>query len=197
MSPQGKSNDEYLTKPPADLGDAFWLKKGTFKSSPIGHTVCFTCHTADTGILPVPETCSACHHLKPPQPPSDYDPVLSEKMISDDKVMTDAWKIRHSAGKFQHEFFGHVDLSCSTCHNVSTINTADPSTIKVPIASCATCHVTPTSDDGGALNYEMDKRKENASFQCVKCHITFGKLAVPNSHVEAIKTAAAPAPTAK
>lgn len=197
MAPQRKSDDEYLTKPPANIGDAFWLKKGTFKSSPIGHTVCFTCHSADTGILPAPETCSACHHLKPPHPVPDFDAKLAATMITDDKVMTDAWSIRHSAGAFRHEFFAHVDLSCSTCHNVLTMNTADPLTIKVSISSCATCHVTPTSDDGGALNYEIDQRKSNAAFQCVKCHITFGKLAVPKSHAEAIEAAAAPAATAK
>jgi hypothetical protein len=28
--PQGDSNEEYLTKTPKNLGDAFWLKKGTF-----------------------------------------------------------------------------------------------------------------------------------------------------------------------
>jgi len=108
MAPQGKSDDEYLTKPPAKIGDAFWLKKGTFKTSPIGHTVCFTCHSADTGILPAPETCGACHKLKPPQPQSDFDPKLAATMITDDKVMLDAWKIRHSAGAFRHEHFaGH------------------------------------------------------------------------------------------
>jgi nitrate/TMAO reductase-like tetraheme cytochrome c subunit len=198
MAPQGNSNDEYPIKPPANLGDAFWLKKGTFKSSPIGHTVCFTCHSADTGILPASETCSACHRLKPPQSPADFDSQLAAKMIPDDKVMRDAWRIRHSAGAFRHEFFAHGDLSCSTCHNVSTMNTADPLTIKVPITACATCHVTPTSDDGGALNYEIDRRKENRSFQCVKCHITFGKLMVPRSHIAAIAAAAAsPAATAK
>jgi hypothetical protein len=195
MAPQGKSDDEFLTKPPANIGDAFWLKKGTFKTSPIGHTTCFTCHSADTGILPAPETCGACHKLKP-QPPSDFDAKLAA-MTTDDKVMTDAWRIRHSAGAFRHEHFAHVDLSCSTCHNVKSMNTADPLTIKIPIASCATCHATPTSDDGGALNYEMDKRKENAAFQCVKCHITFGRLAVPKSHADAIAAAATPSPTVK
>ena len=47
-----------------------------------------------------------------------------------DKIMLDAWRLRESAGKFQHEFFGHVDSSCSTCHNVLTMNTADPLTRK-------------------------------------------------------------------
>jgi len=196
MAPQGNSDDEYLIKPTANLGAAFWLKKGTFKSSPIGHATCFTCHSADTGMLPAPETCSACHRLKTEQPPADFDAQFAAKMITNDKVMTDSWRTRHSAGTFRHEFFAHVDLSCSTCHNVSTINTADKSTTKVTINSCATCHATPTSDDGGALNYEMDKRKESAAFQCVKCHLTYGKQAVPNSHIDAIKAAAA-TPAAK
>ena len=190
MKPQDKSDDEYLTKPPATLGDAFWLKKGTFKSAPIGHSTCFTCHSADAGMLPAPQTCSACHQLMPPQPVADFDAKLAATMVAGDKVMTDAWRRRESAGAYRHEFFAHAELSCSTCHNVLTINTADPATKKVNIASCATCHATPTSDDGGALNYEMDKRKENAAFQCVKCHIAFGKMPVPESHIKAIATAA-------
>jgi hypothetical protein len=30
--PQGKSDDEYFTRPPKELGGQFWLKKGTFKT---------------------------------------------------------------------------------------------------------------------------------------------------------------------
>src|SRR5207253_7652509 len=45
--PQGNSSDEYVTKPPQNLGDAFWLKKGTFKTVPMTHATCFTCHSAD------------------------------------------------------------------------------------------------------------------------------------------------------
>src|SRR6185436_13018390 len=32
--PQGDSADEYVTKPPKNLGDDFWLKKGSFKTIP-------------------------------------------------------------------------------------------------------------------------------------------------------------------
>ena len=53
--PQGKSSEEYLVKPPKDSGDNFWLKKGTFKTIPTSHTVCFTCHNADSGIAPEPK----------------------------------------------------------------------------------------------------------------------------------------------
>ena len=197
MKPQDKSDDEFLTKPPATIGDAFWLKKGTFKTAPIGHTNCFTCHSTDTGILPAPQTCAACHQLKPPQPAADFDAKLAAIMIIGDKVMTDAWRLRTSAGAYRHEFFAHAELSCSTCHNVLTIKTADPLTRKVNISSCATCHATPTSDDGGALNYEMDKRKESAAFQCVKCHITFGKLPVPESHIRALASGTVVKPVVK
>ncbi|MFM9904319.1 MAG: cytochrome c3 family protein [Pyrinomonadaceae bacterium] len=197
MNPQDKSDDEFQTKPPATIGDAFWLKKGTFKTAPIGHTNCFTCHSADTGILPTPQTCSGCHQLKPPKLAADFDSKLAATMIIGNKVMTDAWRRRESAGAYRHEFFAHAELSCATCHNVMTLKTAEPLTQKVNISSCATCHATPTPDDGGALNYEMDKRKENPSFQCVKCHITFGKLPVPESHARALASAAVVKPAAK
>jgi hypothetical protein len=73
------------------------------------------------------------------------------------------------------------------------MNTADPLTTKVSVTACATCHVTATSDDGGAMNFEFDKRKSDPAFQCVKCHITYGKMPVPKSHADAI-AAAAPSP---
>ena len=187
--PIGKSKDEYLTPPPAKLGDGFWLKKGTFKTAPIGHTTCFTCHSTDTGILPAPQTCSACHTLKPPMHPVDYDAKLAVTMAIPDKVTRDTWARRESAGTFPHEHFAHGDLSCSTCHNVLTMKTEVPATRRVSIAACATCHATPTSDDGGVLNYEMDQRKKSAVFHCAKCHVTYGKLPVPDSHVKAIAAA--------
>lgn len=189
MAPQGNSPDEFITKPPANIGDGFWLKKGTFKTAPIGHTVCFTCHSTDSGILPTPETCGACHQLKPAQPPADFDPKLAAAIGFDDKVMMDSWRRRDSAGAFGHEFAAHVDLECATCHNVVKMNTADPLTKKVSVSACATCHATATVDEGGALTYEADKRKKDATFQCVKCHIVFGKQPIPQSHIDAIKAA--------
>jgi hypothetical protein len=189
MTPQGKSDDEYLTKPPPKLGDGFWLKKGTFKTAPIGHETCFTCHSADTGILPAPNNCAACHQLKSSSSPADQDARLAVAMGIKDRVTLDAWRSRHSTGTFRHEWFSHAELSCATCHNVAAINTTDALTKKVSIASCATCHATATSDDGGALNFEIDSRQKNAAFQCVKCHVTFGKMPVPASHTKALATA--------
>lgn len=189
LTPQGKSDDEYITKPPAKLGDAYWLKKGTFKTAPIGHTACFTCHSEDTGILPSPQTCNACHQLKSPLPTADFDSKLAANMGIEDRISLDAWKRRDSSGTFRHEFFAHDELSCSTCHNVLTMSTTDAATKRVRLTSCATCHATATSDDGGALNFEVDSRKADVSFQCVKCHVTFGKFAIPSSHFDAIKAA--------
>jgi Cytochrome c7 and related cytochrome c/Class III cytochrome C family len=190
MAPQDKSDEEFLTKPPPKWGDAFWLKKGTFKSTPIGHTTCFTCHSADTGILPTGDKCASCHTLKPPQPPSDFDAALAKTMGINDKVMLDRWRNRHSAGAFRHEWFSHAELACATCHNVATMNTAVPLTLRVSISACAACHATATSDEGGALNYEIDSRTKSPKFQCAKCHVAFGKMAIPDSHTKALAAAA-------
>ncbi len=62
--PQDKSDDEFVTKPPKDIGDAFWLKKGTFKTRPLTHAGCFTCHNQESELAPLPPNCDACH--KPP-----------------------------------------------------------------------------------------------------------------------------------
>lgn len=187
--PQGDSKEEFVTPPPPKLGDGFWLKKGSFKTAPVGHTTCFTCHNADMGILPAPSSCAACHQLKPAQPVPDFDPKVASAMSISDKIMLAAWRRRESSGKFQHNFFGHTDSSCSTCHNVLTMNTADPLTQKVNISSCAMCHATPSTGDGGALNDEVDKRTADGKFQCVKCHITFGTMPIPKTHTDAIAAA--------
>lgn len=189
LTPQGESDDEYATQPPKNLGEGFWLKKGTFKTAPIGHTVCFTCHVTDSGLSPEPDSCSTCHRQKRVIPFVDFDPKLAASIGIPDKITLASWRRRDSSGKFRHEWFSHAELSCSTCHNVTAMDTTDPATKRVSIEACAMCHVTATSDDGGALNSEVDSRKENAGFQCVKCHVIFGKLPIPKSHSDAISSA--------
>ena len=74
------------------------------------------------------------------------------------------------------------------------MNTVDFRTLKVPVKSCGGaegCHVTATADEGGILNYEIDQRKTNQNFVCVKCHIVFGAKATPESHADAILKAGA------
>jgi hypothetical protein len=188
--PQGSSEDEYLTKPPAKLGDAFWLKKGTFKTVPTGHTTCFTCHSTDTGILPAPTDCATCHKLAAPVAKTDFDARIAAPMSVTDKITLMAWRKRDSSAVFRHEFSSHVDLDCTSCHNVAAMNTTDALTKKVPVTSCNMCHITATADDGGILNFEVDARKKDAKFQCVKCHLAYGKLPVPESHIKAIAAAA-------
>jgi hypothetical protein len=191
--PQGKSSEEYLVKPPKDIGDNFWLKKGTFKTIPSSHTICFTCHNADSGIAPEPKNCETCHQLTgAAQLPVDFDPKLATGMGAD-TLMLARWSKRHSAGAFRHEGGMHPDLSCLDCHNAatSTFSTVDPNTLKVAVRSCGGadgCHITNTLDEGGALNFEIDSRKKNPNFVCTKCHVTFGKAPVPANHAQAIPT---------
>jgi hypothetical protein len=187
--PQGNGDDEYVTKPPAKLGDAFWLKKGTFKTTPIGHATCFTCHSTDTGIVPAPTDCATCHKLAAPLAKTDFDAKVAAPMKIEDRIMMLAWRKRDSSATFRHEFSSHADLDCASCHNVTAMNTLDPLTKKVPVTSCNMCHITATTDDGGELNYEVDARQKDAKFACVKCHIAYGRSAVPESHIKAIQAA--------
>ena len=190
---QGKSSEEYLVKPPKDIGDNFWLKKGTFKTIPNSHTICFTCHNADSGIPPEPKNCETCHKLGRPQPlKTDFDARLAPTMGAD-VLMLARWSRRQSAGAFRHEGGMHPDLNCMDCHNVATssFSTVDPKTMKVVVKSCGGadgCHITPTLDDGGALNFEIDARKKNPNFVCTKCHVTFGKQPLPENHAQAVPT---------
>jgi hypothetical protein len=128
---------------------------------------------------------------------ADFDPKLAADMGIKDRMMLSRWSRRISAGAFRHEGGEHPDLSCVSCHNVTSFNTIEPLTMKVPVRSCGGpegCHITPTTDDGGILNFEIDEKKKNAAFVCTKCHITFGKETLPANHPAAIPT---PAPKAK
>lgn len=198
--PQGNSSEEFVTKPPKTIGDAFWLKKGTFKTAPTSHTICFTCHSADSGIAPAPTDCNACHKLAAPSPSKvDFDAALAKTMGITDPTILGKWGRRTSAGAFRHEGGEHPDLSCTGCHNVAGANfsTLDKKTRKVPVRSCGGpdgCHITATADDGGALTFEIDARKKDPVFVCTKCHVTFGKESIPPDHPQAIPT---PKPKAK
>ena len=191
--PQGDSSEEYLTTPPKNLNDAFWLKKGTFKTIPNSHTACFTCHNPDSGIPPESKDCNGCHKLRvtEPKPPVDFDSALPGVMGITDRTVVHAWSRRTSAGAFRHEGGSHPDVSCTDCHNVPAMNTLLPNTLKVAIRSCGGtegCHATATTDEGGALNFEIDERKKDPKFVCTKCHVTFGRNALPEDHLKALPT---------
>jgi hypothetical protein len=110
-------------------------------------------------------------------------------MKIEDKIMLTAWRKRDSSATFRHEFSSHAELDCTTCHNAAAINTTDPLTKKVPVTSCNMCHITATTDDGGILNFEVESKQKDAKFQCVKCHLAFGRSAIPESHIKAITAA--------
>jgi len=192
--PQGTSSEEFVTKPPKNIGDAFWLKKGTFKTIPNSHTICFTCHNTDSGIAPEPKNCELCHKLTAPmQMKVDFDLKLAATMGITDKLMLARWSRRVSSGAFRHEGGEHPDLSCLNCHNVAmtSFSTLDQKTQKVPVRSCGGadgCHITSTTGEGGALNFEIDSRKKDLNF------VAFGKDQIPENHPEAVPT---PKPKAK
>jgi hypothetical protein len=192
FAPQSDSESEYATTPPKELGDNFWLKKGSFKTSPNSHASCFTCHNVEAELPPAPSDCKACHKLAAHTSlKADFDPAIVKTMMVVAKPVLVAWPRRISSGTYRHEGGEHPNLSCLKCHDAATMNTTDRKTFSVPIRTCGGaegCHITATTDDGGILNYEIDQKKAKASFVCTKCHITFGKQTLPESHVKAIQT---------
>lgn len=200
--PQGDSDDEFVTKPPKGLpDDAFWLKKGTFKTSP-GHSTCFSCHNADAGIAPAQTDCNACHKLLAPperldiaRAHDDYDPALAASMGVADKYTLERWS-RRGVSRFRHEWLPHQGLACTACHEVGKMNTLDRSTLRVSVKSCGGggtgCHVEQTNE--GILNELVAKKRADPSFVCAKCHTLNGAKALPESHVQALP---APVPAAK
>jgi hypothetical protein len=198
FQPQGDSDDEFVTKPPKDLAeDAFWLKKGTFKTAPRDHATCFTCHSADGGMEPMPNNCAACHKLLQPSERlsltaarEDFDPKLAARMGVTDRATLRRWAAR-GAARFRHEWPPH-DLACADCHKPAQMNAAEPRARRVPVLSCGGggtgCHVEPTND--GILNTVVAKKKENPAFVCTKCHVLNGRLPLPESHAAAVAPAA-------
>lgn len=199
LNPQGDGSDEYTIKAPADLGDGFWLKKGTFKTSPSGHTACFSCHAVDSGMKPEPSECATCHRLQTRQAGRvDYDPAAAATTAVTDQATRRIWRERNASATFRHEGGLHTEVACVKCHNVSSLDTTDPMSARVGVVSCggdAGCHITGSVDEGGALNFEVLQRASDASFRCTKCHVAFASEPVPASHSSALpgaKTGASP-----
>jgi c(7)-type cytochrome triheme protein len=169
------------------------LKKGTFKTRPLTHATCFTCHNPESELPPLPANCDTCHKTAVDEKKTaDFDEKLAGKIGVTDWWTLTAWRNRTSAGAFRHET--HPDLKCAQCHNVTAMNTTRDETQKVPVKSCGGaegCHVTATLDEGGVLNYEIDQRNKSATFVCTKCHIAFGNRPIPASHVNATQKSAA------
>ena len=186
--PQSKSADEFVTKPPKGLPEeAFWLKKGTFKTTPTTHSACSSCHNVDAGIPPAPSDCAACHKFPSTTTPQlrDFDPKLASTMGINDWLLIRQWA-RRSAGRYRHEFDVHNELGCATCHNPPEMHTLEEKTL-VSVKSCGGsggCHIETTTE--GILNYEIEQKRKSSDFQCVKCHIILGKNPVPQNHLEAI-----------
>lgn len=167
--------------------------KGTFRTRPVTHASCFTCHNQESELAPLPQNCDVCHKLPASEKrPADF---AGKSAITEAK---DWWTLnaarnRISAGAFRHE--PHTDLKCAQCHNVAAMNTTNDDTKRIPVKSCGggeSCHVTATLDDGGILNYEIDQRNKSATFVCTKCHLVYGREVVPVNHASAIRSAGRP-----
>jgi len=143
-----------------------------FKTMPLGHQTCFTCHYA--GIKPLSSDCAGCHQLTKAYQPSEA--------------------IHRYSIKFDHSEKDHAGKDCMACH-VRIAQNSDAAAMKdpdVPILSCAPCHGSPFNGaKKGAGNYfeaaisnEITERQKDKTMQCTYCHSTaVGRYPVPASHL--------------
>ena len=191
--PQGDSDDAEMPGRPRDVDAKVWPKKGTFMTTPTGHASCFNCHWQEGGARPRSSDCAACHTLQT-QPltagerkiPADTDRGVASKLA--DERVREKWLRRESA-RFRHEEEKHESIGCTGCHlNITSISTLDASTLEVPILTCggtgSSCHIKPRPK--AILNVEVDKKRADASFQCVKCHVNYGREPIPKSHSDPV-----------
>ncbi len=196
--PLGDSKDEYALKPPGELPtnelrvEAYWLKKGTLKSTPTSHASCFNCHWQDGGERPLASDCAGCHKPKPPPArpaatpaPSDTDKAHpSVKAVTDSEVLA-LFSARRVA-RYRHEVSAHEGVGCTACHiAITSSGGPNTNTMYVPIQTCASskCHGSTRSPNNIILReIEQRKKPDGAGYQCAMCHVNYGSLPTPKSH---------------
>jgi hypothetical protein len=201
--PAGDPPEEYVTKPPAELKsnalglEAFWLKRGMFKTTPRGHESCFRCHWQEGGEAPRSSDCAGCHKLLPAVVGARYtdEPAKTDADTSNPsaKGITDAdvlahWSVRRVAA-FRHEKADHIKVGCTACHiSITSADRLTAETEFVPIKTCASssCHGS-TNKSAGAKKIifdEIEQRKKDAAYACAKCHLNLGREPTPKSHTD-------------
>lgn len=201
--PAGDAPEEYVTKPTVELKsnalglEAFWLKRGMFKTSPRGHDSCFRCHWQEGGEAPRSNDCAGCHKLlsaphdaKPTDASAKTDADISNPSV---KNITDAdvlahWVVRRAA-TFRHEKADHVKGGCTSCHiYITASDRLTPDTVFVPIKTCASssCHGNTNKSSGSKkiIFDEVEQRKKDPAYACAKCHINLGREPTPKSHTD-------------
>lgn len=140
--------------------DGFVPDNLTYKSEPVSHGSCFSCHWKSEP--PVNDNCAGCHKLA----------IRSLAGIDFSKRIS---------VKFRHGREQHI-AECTTCHiNItgsSLINGLKPD---VPISSCTECHNKAGQRED--LNKELLAIDKNPAFVCVYCHTSdIGRLDPPSGH---------------
>lgn len=202
--PAGDPPEEYVTKPTADLPsnalglEAFWLKRGMFKTTPHGHDSCFRCHWQDGGESPRSNDCAGCHKLSTTPVAAKLTTAAPTKTDADAsnpsaKGITDADVLAHwyerRVATFRHEKADHIKVGCTACHiSITSADRLTAETDFVPIKTCASssCHGS-TNKSAGAKKIifdEVEQKKKDAAYACAKCHMNLGKEPTPKSHTD-------------
>jgi hypothetical protein len=181
----------YAAIPVGGGENAYKPVEGTFRTSPSGHDVCFKCHWQDE--KPRKDDCAGCH-LTPEAVAKKPRNQLSANAMEWFQNWPREWPKRLSL-KFNHESKDH-DEECTTCHDLTKIETLNIVKAEVPIATCAksNCHFSATSRP--SINKEMFEEDDDIAegrnnsplsklgqHTCTGCHTNvIGGTPPPCSH---------------
>ncbi|MFN0280288.1 MAG: hypothetical protein ACKVRN_17055 [Pyrinomonadaceae bacterium] len=152
------------------VADNFKPTADDFKTVPMNHASCFTCHYQR--IKPISTDCNGCH-------------IFADKRYKPSVVF------ERSSLKFGHEDVGKTvqvgervhAKDCMVCH-LQTAASSDLQILKnkkepeVPFSTCSSCHAD-------IIKEEFGKREKDKAFQCNYCHTpVIGRYVKPESHRE-------------
>lgn len=180
---------EFFTAPPRAL-EGFWLKRGTFQTSPEDHATCFECHSPEGGLPPAPRDCASCHVPSISRSSTDFDPGAAKLMGAGDPFIFKVWRRRASSATFPHSGGLHQEVECTSCHDIQSMDGGNgQATVRVQSCGGSGCHVTATPDEGGALTFEVARRQADPRFACSKCHLGYAGRALPPAHADIVAKA--------
>jgi c(7)-type cytochrome triheme protein len=113
-------HDKHTDTECVDCHQARQPKEPTFKTRPLTHATCFTCHNQESELAPLPQKCDACH--KP-----------TERRLYAHAVLTDY-------SQFKHDNAQHARLPCLLCHRRENNSPQPTLPGKAAHAPCAGCH---------------------------------------------------------
>lgn len=122
-------HDKHTDTACADCHQAAKPEDKGFKTRPLTHATCFTCHNQESELAPLPANCDACHKQGTPG-------GTEGRQLFAHAVFTPA----ADCSQFKHDNAQHARLPCLLCHRRDNNSPQPTLPGKAAHAPCTGCH---------------------------------------------------------